>query len=102
FRVAAVRGGQRSALSPVLVVATSRPPVSAARLHGRWTVGVKIVQGASDLRGIPKSHSWDESWRFSLRGPARACALRLAGPIRRLYFHTTPSPAVPRSTWHTG
>src|SRR5215813_11733418 len=89
YRVAAVRGGQRSALSPVLVVATSRPPVSAARLHGRWTVGVKIVQGASDLRGIPKSHSWDESWRFSPRCAAGPCAVRLAGHIGRLKFKTT-------------
>jgi len=89
FRVAAVRGGQRSALSPVLVVATSRPPVSAARLHGRWTVGVKIVQGASDLRGIPRSHSWDESWRFSPRCAAGPCAVRLAGHIGRLKFKTT-------------
>lgn len=89
FRVAAVRGGKRSALSSVLVVATSRPPVSAARLDGRWTVGVKIVQGASDLRGIPKSHSWDESWRFSPRCAAGPCAVRLVGHFGRLRFKTT-------------
>jgi hypothetical protein len=89
FRVAAVRGGKRSALSSGLVVATSRPPVSAARLHGRWTVGVKIVQGASDLKGIPKSHSWDESWRFGPRCAAGPCAVRLAGHIGRLKFKTT-------------
>ncbi len=89
FRVAAVRGGKRSALSSVLVVATSRPPVSAARLDGRWTVGVKIVQGASDLRGIPKSHSWDESWRFSPRCATGPCAVRLVGHFGRLRFKTT-------------
>jgi len=89
YRVAAVRGGKRSALSSVLVVATSRPPVSAARLHGRWTVGVSIVKGASGLRGIPKSHSWDESWRFSPRCAAGPCAVRLAGHIGRLKFKTT-------------
>lgn len=88
YRVAAVRGGKRSALSPVLVVATSRPPVSAARLDGLWTVGVRIVQGASDLRGIPKSHSWDESWRFSPRCAAGPCAVRLTGHIGRLKFRT--------------
>ncbi|HEX7267560.1 MAG TPA: fibronectin type III domain-containing protein [Streptosporangiaceae bacterium] len=89
FRVAAVRGGKRSALSSVLVVATSRPPVSAARLDGRWTVGVKIVQGASGLRGIPKSHSWDESWRFSPSCAAGPCAVRLVGHFGRLRFKTT-------------
>jgi hypothetical protein len=71
------------------VVATSRPPVSAARLDGRWTVGVKIVQGASDLRGIPKSHSWDESWRFSPRCATGPCAVRLVGHFGRLRFKTT-------------
>jgi hypothetical protein len=86
FRVAAVRDGKRSALSAVLVVATSRPPVSAARLDGRWTVGVKIVQGASDLRGIPKSHSWDESWRFTPRCASGPCAVRLVGRFGRLRF----------------
>jgi hypothetical protein len=89
YRVAAVRGGKRSALSSVLVVATSRPPVSAARLHGRWTVGVNIVHGASDLRGIPKSHSWDESWRFSPRCAAGPCAVRLVGHFGRLRFKAT-------------
>jgi hypothetical protein len=89
YRVAAVRGGKRSALSSVLVVATSRPPVSEARLDGRWTVGVKIVQGASDLRGIPKSHSWGESWRFSPRCATGPCAVRLVGHFGRLRFKTT-------------
>jgi hypothetical protein len=38
YRVAAVRGGKRSALSAVLVLRTSIPPLAAARLQGAWTV----------------------------------------------------------------
>src|SRR5438552_64786 len=34
YRVAAERGGHRSALSPVIVVTTAAPPVPAARLQG--------------------------------------------------------------------
>ena len=46
YRVAAERGGKRSALSPVIVVTTATPPVSAARLQGPWTVSIKITRGA--------------------------------------------------------
>jgi hypothetical protein len=89
FRVAAVRGGKRSALSSVLVVRTSTPPIAVARLEGPWTVRVKIVRGASSLRGIPKSHSWDESWLARPKCAAGPCAVRLSGNIGRLRFKTT-------------
>src|SRR5215472_15777344 len=51
YRVAAVRDGKRSALSPVLTANTTSPPVSAARWQGRWTVDVRITKGADSPRG---------------------------------------------------
>src|SRR6516225_2525304 len=47
YRVAAVRGGKRSAPSRVLTVNSKSPPVSAARWQGRWTVSISITKGAN-------------------------------------------------------
>src|SRR5262249_39384035 len=58
YRVAAERGGKRSALSSVIVVATATPPVSAARLQGQWAVSIKIIRGGASITG---AHSWDET-----------------------------------------
>jgi hypothetical protein len=89
FRLAAVRGGKRSALSSVLVVRTVTPPVSAARLQGPWTVRVKVVRGASTLIGLGKHDSWYESWLARPKCAAGPCAVRLSGHIFRFRFRTT-------------
>jgi len=86
YRVAAVRGGKRSAASSVLVVSTSTPPISAARLQGPWTVSIKIVRGRADLTG---SRRWTESWLASPKCAAGACAVRLSGGINGHKFKTT-------------
>jgi fibronectin type III domain protein len=88
YRVAAVRGGKRSALSSVLVVSTSTPPLSAARLQGRWAVTIKIVRGGADLKG-PGSQRWTESWLASPKCPAGPCAMRLSGRINGYRFKAT-------------
>ena len=44
YRVVAVRGGQRSPQSAILVVSTLTPPISQARLQGLWNVNVKYLQ----------------------------------------------------------
>lgn len=87
YRVAAERGGKRSALSSVLVVSTSTPPISAARLQGQWTVSIKIIQGFSSLRGTPRT--WDETWLASPECAAGPCAVRLSGGIGGFIFKTT-------------
>jgi uncharacterized protein DUF2510/fibronectin type III domain protein len=87
YRVAAVRGGKRSALSSVLVVSTSTPPTSAARLQGPWTVSIKIVRGGASLKGGPKR--WNELWTASPKCPAGPCAVRLSGRINGHRFKAT-------------
>jgi hypothetical protein len=81
-----VRGGKRSALSPVIVVTTATPPVSAARLQGQWTVGIKIVRGKASLTG---SDSWDETWKATPKCAAGPCNVRLSGGINGFLFKTT-------------
>ncbi len=88
YRVAAVRGGKRSALSSVLVVSTSTPPLSAARLQGPWAVAVKIVRGGADLKGAG-SGRWTESWLASPKCPAGPCAVRLSGRVNGSRFRAT-------------
>jgi Protein of unknown function (DUF2510)/Fibronectin type III domain len=90
YRVAAVRGGQRSALSAVLLVRTSIPPLSAARLQGAWTVHLTMVRGASTLTG---HKSWDESWLASPACVTGPCDVRLSGSINGHAFSTTLSRA---------
>ena len=90
YRVAAVRGGKRSALSAALVVHTSIPPLAAARLEGAWTVHLKIVRGASTLTG---HKNWDESWLASPGCAAGPCDVRLSGSINGHTFSTTLSRA---------
>jgi Protein of unknown function (DUF2510)/Fibronectin type III domain len=86
YRVAAVRGGKRSALSPVLVVRTATPPVSAARLQGLWTVGVKLVRRGDLIGG---SKRWAESWLTGPKCTAGPCAVRLSGEIAGHPFRMT-------------
>jgi hypothetical protein len=88
YRLAAVRDGKRSALSSVLVVSTSTPPISAARLQGRWAVHIKIVRGGADLKG-PSSQKWTESWLASPKCTAGPCAVRLSGRVTRHTFKAT-------------
>jgi Fibronectin type III domain/Protein of unknown function (DUF2510) len=90
YRVAAVRGGKRSALSAVLVVHTSIPPLSAARLQGAWTVHLKMVRGASTLTG---HKNWDESWLGSPACVTGPCDVRLSGSLNGHAFRTTLSRA---------
>lgn len=82
YRVAALRGGQRSPLSAVLTVSTAAPPVSAARWQGPWSVNVKIVQGASALRGAG-AKGWIESWRATPQCTAGPCTVQLTGDLNR-------------------
>ena len=88
YRVAAVRDGQRSALSRVLTVNTKRPPVSAARWQGRWTVSVTITKGADALRGNGVK-GWKEAWRASPTCPAGPCTVQLTGGLNRQAFKAT-------------
>jgi hypothetical protein len=90
YRVAAVRGGKRSALSAVLTVRTSIPPLSAARLQGAWTVHLKMVRGASTLTG---HQNWDESWLASPACVTGPCDVRLSGSLNGHAFSTTLSRA---------
>jgi len=88
YRVAAVRDGKRSALSPVLTVNTTSPPVSAARWQGRWTVDIRITTGADSLRGNgPKG--WTEAWRASPECPSGPCTVQLSGGLNRRTFKAT-------------
>ncbi len=88
YRVAAVRGGKRSALSAVLTVNTKAPPVSAARWQGRWTVDIRITKGAEALRGQgPKG--WTEAWQASPQCPTGPCTVRLTGELNRKAFKAT-------------
>jgi Fibronectin type III domain len=90
YRVAAVRGGQRSALSPVLVVSTTTPPVSAARWQGPFTVSIHIIRGASALQGKHASHDgWTESWVATPKCPSGPCGVRLSGHINGHRFTAT-------------
>jgi hypothetical protein len=90
YRVAAVRGGKRSALSAVLAVRTSTPPLAAARLQGAWTVHLKIVRGASSLTG---HKNWVESWLASPACATGPCDVRLSASINGHTFSTTLSRA---------
>jgi hypothetical protein len=90
YRVAAVRGGRRSALSAVLAVHTSIPPLAAARLQGAWTVHLKIVRGASSLTG---HKNWQESWLASPGCATGPCNVRLSGSLNGHAFSTTLSRA---------
>jgi Fibronectin type III domain len=86
YRVAAARGGKRSAQSQAVVVRTATPPISAARLQGPWTVTIKVVRGGADLTG---GNTWAESWLTSPKCTAGPCAVRLSGSINGHQFKTT-------------
>jgi Fibronectin type III domain/Protein of unknown function (DUF2510) len=90
YRVAAVRGGKRSALSAVLVAHTRIPPLAAARLQGAWTVHLTMVRGASSLTG---HKNWDESWLASPGCATGPCDVRLSGSINGHAFSTALSRA---------
>ena len=82
YRVAALRGGKRSAPSAVITMSTKAPPVSTARWQGPWSVNIKIVQGAGALRG-KGAKGWIESWRATPQCPAGPCAVQLTGDLNR-------------------
>ena len=88
YRVAAVRGGKRSALSPILTVNTKVPPISAARWQGRWTVDIRITKGADALRGKGAT-GWTEAWRTSPACPAGPCTVQVTGGLNRQTFKAT-------------
>jgi hypothetical protein len=88
YRVAAVRGGKRSAPSRVLTVNTKSPPVSAARWQGRWTVSIRITKGADALRGNG-AKGWTEAWQATPQCPAGPCTVRLTGGLNRQTFEAT-------------
>ena len=88
YRVAAVRGGQRSALSPVLTVNTKSPPVAAARWQGRWTVSIRITKGADALRG-KGAKGWTEAWQAAPTCATGPCTVRLTGGLNRQTFQAT-------------
>jgi hypothetical protein len=88
YRVAAVRGGKRSAPSRVLTVNTKSPPVSAARWQGRWTVSIRITKGADALRG-KGAKGWTEAWQAAPQCPAGPCTVQLTGGLNRQTFKAT-------------
>ena len=92
YQVAAVRDGARSTLSPVLTVNTESPPISAARWQGRWTVNIRITNGADALRGNG-AKGWTEAWQASPTCPTGPCTVRLTGGLNRQTFKATLSRA---------
>ncbi len=86
YRVAAERGGQRSALSAVVVVHTAIPPVSAARLQGTWAVKIKIIKGRSSINGAKK---WAETWLANPKCTTGPCTVRLAAALNGHTFKVT-------------
>jgi uncharacterized protein DUF2510/fibronectin type III domain protein len=86
YRVAAERGGKRSAPSAVLTVRTITPPVSAGRLQGPWTVAIHVLHTTGNFQG---SRRWSESWVTSPECTAGPCPVRLSGSINRHKFVTT-------------
>jgi hypothetical protein len=88
YRVAAVRGGKRSAPSAEVVLRTITPPMSAARWQGPWTVHVKIVHGGANLTG-PRPLRWDDSWQVSLQCAAGPCTVLVHGTFNQHDFNAT-------------
>ena len=88
YRVAAVRGGIRSAPSTILTVNTKSPPISAARWQGRWTVDIRITKGAGALRGTGAT-GWTEGWRTSPACASGPCTVQLTGGLNRQTFTAT-------------
>jgi len=86
YRVAAERGGKRSAPSSVLTVRTAIPPVSAARWQGSWTVAAKITRGSSTIHG-PKRFT--ETWLASPQCATGPCPVRLSVTINGHSFKVT-------------
>lgn len=77
YQVAAVRGGKRSALSPVVVVSTATPPLSTARFERSWTVRLELVRRG----GLIGARRWTESWLTRPKCGSGACAVLLSGHI---------------------
>jgi hypothetical protein len=79
YRVAAVRGGKRSAPSAVLAMSTLTPPVSAARLQGSWTTSYKVIRSGGGTLSVGKK--WTDTWSFRPNCAAGPCTVVLSGPI---------------------
>jgi hypothetical protein len=86
YRVAAERGGKRSALSSTLTLRTAIPPVSAARWQGSWTVAARITSGSSTING-PKHFT--ETWRASPKCATGPCPVRLSMALNGHSFKVT-------------
>jgi hypothetical protein len=93
YQVEAVRGGQRSPRSPIIVVSTLTPPVSAAVLSGPWTVHYKVVTSSQDLT-FTRGSTWTDKWRFTPDCAAGPCAVTLSGIISGP-GNTWPTPISP-------
>jgi len=81
FRVAAERGGKRSALSAVLTARTVTPPVSAARLYGPFSTHYRVVRSTGGIPAFSVGKAWTDTWSFKPNCTAGPCALVLSGPI---------------------
>jgi hypothetical protein len=90
YRVAAERGGKRSALSSVVVVRTATPPTPSALLKGTWTTRVKILRGGAGFTGGSKR--WFESWTTSPQCSAGPCTVRLTGTLNGHNIKVTLTP----------
>ncbi len=86
YRLAAERGGKRSAPSSVLTVRTAIPPISAARWQGAWTVAAKITRGSSTIHG-PKRFT--ETWLADPQCATGPCSVRLSVTINGHSFKVT-------------
>jgi fibronectin type III domain protein len=100
YRVAAERGGKRSALSAALVVHTAIPPISAARWQGLSTVAIKIIKGRATIQGTKK---WTETWVATPKCTSGPCTVRLAAAMNGHRFKVTMARAgaVYRGTAHS-
>jgi hypothetical protein len=90
YRVAAERGGKRSALSSVVIVRTATPPTPSALLKGTWTTRVKILRGGAGFTGGSKR--WFESWTTSPQCSAGPCTVRLTGTLNGHNIKVTLTP----------
>ncbi len=75
YRIVAERGGERSAMSTLLAVRTTIPPISAARWQGTWTVNAKFTRGSNTIHGAKR---FTDTWLANPRCATGPCDVRLA------------------------
>ena len=81
YQVEAVRDGQHSPLSPIFMVSTLTPPVSAAVLSGPWTVHYKVVTSSPHEDTFTLGKTWTDTWKFSPDCAVGPCSVLLSGGI---------------------